>query len=65
MTYVKGWGSLGGPNEVKVALSDGGEQTIQAKNIMIATGSDASSVPGLEIDEQRCAPAASCAVNSW
>ena len=45
---------MAGPNEVKVALSEGGEATIQTKNIMIATGSDSSSVPGLEIDEQRC-----------
>lgn len=49
-----------GPNEVKVSLSDGGEQTINTKNIMIATGSDSSSVPGLEIDEKKCATYTSC-----
>lgn len=51
--YVKGWGSLAGPNEVKVNLSDGGEQTISTKNIIIATGSDAATVPGLVIDEKK------------
>ena len=45
-----------GPNEVKVNLADGGEQTISTKNIMIATGSDASTVPGLVIDEKKCGP---------
>lgn len=49
--FTRGFGA--GPNEVKVNLSDGGEQTISTKNIMIATGSDASSVPGLVIDEKK------------
>lgn len=51
--YVKGWGSFVSPTEIKVALSDGGEETISTKNVMIATGSAPSSVPGLEIDEER------------
>jgi hypothetical protein len=46
---------VSGPNEVHVELSDGGQQKIQTKNVMIATGSDVSSLPGLEIDEKRCA----------
>jgi len=52
VTYVKGWGSLASPHEVKVALSDGGEQTIATKNILLATGSDYSTLPGLDIDEE-------------
>lgn len=52
---MKGWGSLAGQNEVKVNLLDGGETTLSAKNILIATGSDISSIPGLTIDEERCA----------
>lgn len=51
--YVKGWGSFVSPTEVKVALSDGGEETISTKNVMIATGSEPSSIPGLDIDEDR------------
>lgn len=49
-----------GPNEVKVNLVDGGEQTISTKNVMIATGSDVSTVPGLNIDEKKYASTASC-----
>jgi hypothetical protein len=54
VTWVKGWGSLAGPNEVKVKLTEGGEQIIRTKNIMIATGSEVVSLPGVEIDEKRC-----------
>lgn len=53
--YVKGWGSFVSPTEVKVALSDGGEEIISTKNVMIATGSEPSTIPGLVIDEDRCA----------
>lgn len=51
--YIKGAGSFVSENEVKVALNDGGETTIRGKNILIATGSEASPFPGLEIDEKR------------
>jgi pyruvate/2-oxoglutarate dehydrogenase complex dihydrolipoamide dehydrogenase (E3) component len=53
---VKGYGSFKSAHEVNVNLSDGsGETTLQAKNIIIATGSEPSSVPGLTIDEDKCA----------
>lgn len=51
--YVKGWGSLKGPNEVEVALLDGSKTSISTKNIMIATGSEVSPLPGITIDEDR------------
>merc|ERR1712232_1466351 len=41
-----------GPNAVQVKLNAGGEQTIAAKNIMLATGSDVVSLPGIELDEK-------------
>lgn len=47
--YVKGFGKIVGPNTVEVALSDGGKKTIQAKNIIIATGSDVASPPFLKV----------------
>lgn len=50
--YVQGHATLKGPNSVSVALNGGGEQVIQAKNIMLATGSDVISLPGLELDEE-------------
>ena len=53
--YVKGWGKLTGPKEVEVALLDGGSTTISTKNVIIATGSEVSPLPGIEIDEERCA----------
>jgi dihydrolipoamide dehydrogenase len=51
--YVKGWGSFTDKNTVKVALADGGEQSLATKNVIIATGSEPSSIPGVEIDEDR------------
>ncbi|EKD15104.1 uncharacterized protein L3040_003695 [Drepanopeziza brunnea f. sp. 'multigermtubi'] len=53
VTYVKGTAAFSGEHEVKVNLSEGGEQTILGKNILIATGSEATPFPGLEIDEKR------------
>ena len=51
--YIKGTGAFAGENEVKVNLVDGGEQTLRAKNIIIATGSEATPFPGLTIDEKK------------
>ncbi|KAF8449666.1 hypothetical protein BGX38DRAFT_1092681 [Terfezia claveryi] len=52
--YVKGTGTIVGEHEIKVAPIDGGEpKTLRAKNIIIATGSEATPFPGLEIDEKR------------
>jgi dihydrolipoyl dehydrogenase len=53
VTYVKGTGRITGPKEVSVALTGGGEQKIATENILIATGSDVMSLPGIEIDEER------------
>lgn len=55
VTYVKGWGKLGaaGSGSVDVALSDGsGSETLQAKNVLLATGSAVAELPGVPIDEQ-------------
>ncbi|KAI9797894.1 MAG: dihydrolipoamide dehydrogenase precursor [Piccolia ochrophora] len=51
--YIQGTGTLTGEHEVKVNLIKGGEQTIRAKNIFIATGSEATPFPGLSIDEKK------------
>lgn len=51
--YLKGTGSFLTENDVKVELNDGGETTVRGKNILIATGSEATPFPGLEIDEKR------------
>jgi dihydrolipoamide dehydrogenase len=46
VTWIKGWASIPAPGQVKV-----GDEVHSAKNIVIATGSEASSLPGVEIDE--------------
>ena len=51
--YIKGAGSFASPNTLNIALNDGGETQIEAKNIIIATGSEVSPFPGIEIDEER------------
>lgn len=51
--YIKGTASFTGEHEVKVSLTDGGEKSFLAKNIIIATGSEATPFPGLTIDEKR------------
>jgi dihydrolipoamide dehydrogenase len=47
VTWLKGWGTIPAPGQVKV-----GDEVHTAKNMVIATGSEASSLPGVEIDEQ-------------
>ncbi|ETS02664.1 dihydrolipoyl dehydrogenase [Trichoderma reesei RUT C-30] len=51
--YIKGTGSFINENEIKVQLNDGGESVLRGKNILIATGSEATPFPGLQIDEKR------------
>jgi len=46
--WLKGWGTITGKGEVQV-----GDQTHQARHIVIATGSAAASLPGVEVDEKR------------
>lgn len=51
--YVKGTGSFIDAHTVGVNLVDGGETQLKAKNIIVATGSESTPFPGLEIDEKR------------
>jgi dihydrolipoamide dehydrogenase len=48
-----GTGIIKKPGEVEVTAADGSKQLLQTKNIVIATGSDVMSLPGLEIDEKQ------------
>ncbi len=45
--WLKGWASIPGPGKVKV-----GDAVHETRNIVIATGSDSSSLPGVEVDEE-------------
>ena len=43
-------GSLTGPNSVGVTLNDGGSESLQTKNIVIATGSEVTPLPPVPVD---------------
>ncbi|WP_394239211.1 dihydrolipoyl dehydrogenase [Pseudomonas anguilliseptica] len=51
--WIKGWGRLNGPGKVTVTLVDGSVRELQAKDIVIATGSEPTPLPGVTIDNQR------------
>lgn len=51
--YIKGTGSFADEHTLSVNLNDGGETSVRGKNIIIATGSEATPFPGLTIDEKR------------
>ncbi len=51
--YVKGFGRIAGAGKVEVAGADGAKQTLETKNILIATGSVPTPLPGIDIDEER------------
>jgi dihydrolipoamide dehydrogenase len=51
--YKIGTGALVEPGKVKVSLNAGGEGTLAAKNIVIATGSDHVDLPTVAVDEKR------------
>jgi dihydrolipoamide dehydrogenase len=46
-------GEASRPHKVEVALTAGGTRTIEAKNIIIATGARARSLPGITLDDKR------------
>ena len=53
ITAFHGTASLMGGGKVKVALADGGDNVLEAANIVLATGSRSAELPGIEIDEER------------
>ena len=46
ITWIKGYGSIPAPGKVQV-----GDEVHEAKNIVIATGSEPSTLPGVTVDE--------------
>lgn len=52
--YMKGWGKFSGPKSVEIDMNDGTKEEITFKNVIIATGSEPSSLPAgmLDIDEE-------------
>ena len=52
VTYFKGYGSILDKNKISIKSSDD-EKIIETKNIVISTGSEAVSLPGVEFDEEK------------
>ena len=53
VTYFKGYGSFKSQNEILIKDNENKETIIESEKTIIATGSVATSLPGIEIDEQK------------
>eukprot|EP01127_Copromyxa_protea_P006750 TRINITY_DN1673_c0_g1_i2.p1 TRINITY_DN1673_c0_g1~~TRINITY_DN1673_c0_g1_i2.p1 ORF type:complete len:444 (-),score=133.29 TRINITY_DN1673_c0_g1_i2:41-1372(-) len=54
VVYEKGTGKILAADKVEVKTNDGTTKVVTTKNIVIATGSEVASLPGLTIDEETC-----------
>jgi dihydrolipoamide dehydrogenase len=50
---IEGAATVTAPGQIEVALLAGGTRILTAKNIVIATGSEVTPLPGIEVDETR------------
>jgi dihydrolipoamide dehydrogenase len=53
ITVIKGHGRIAGKGKVEVTGEDGAKQTLDTKNIIIATGSVPKSLPNVQVDHKR------------
>lgn len=53
ITVLEGVGSFEDATHVKVTKGDGSSETVEAKNVIIATGSKPASLPFINIDKER------------
>ena len=53
INYIKGIGSLVDKNKISITDNQGSKKTIESKNIIISTGSEATPLPGIEFDEKQ------------
>lgn len=51
--YIKGAASFESSSRLSVDLLDGGQLEVEGKNIIIATGSEVTPFPGIDIDEEQ------------
>ena len=51
--WIKGAGKIAGPGKVEVTGADGKTMALEARNIVIATGSEPTPLPGVTVDQQR------------
>ena len=49
---MAGWGKFTSPHDINVELNYGGNDSVTAKNIIIATGSNPNALPDLPLDEK-------------
>ncbi len=49
--WIKGRGRIAGPGKVEVTGADGAKSMLDAKNIVIATGSEPAGLPGVVVDQ--------------
>lgn len=52
ITHLNGWGTISGPNQVQAKMKDGSVETVNTKYMIIASGSEVTPFPGIEIDEE-------------
>ena len=52
VSYIEGAGKFLDKNTIEVTKSDGSKEKISAKNFIIATGSEVTKLPGVDIDEK-------------
>lgn len=52
VNLIKGHGKITGNNQVTALKPDGSSEVVNTKNILIATGSEVTPFPGIEIDEE-------------
>ncbi|MEE9301421.1 MAG: dihydrolipoyl dehydrogenase [Alphaproteobacteria bacterium] len=53
VAHIRGTARLTGRREIMVSRSEGDSETVNASNIVIATGSESMPFPGVAIDEER------------
>ena len=51
--WIKGTGRIAGPGKVEVTAEDSSVTALEAKDIVIATGSEPSPLPGVAVDQKR------------
>ena len=51
--WIQGSGKVTGPGKVQVTDADGKTSTLRADSIVIATGSESTPLPGVEVDEKK------------
>ncbi len=51
--WIRGSGKIAAAGKVEVTAADGAVSTLDAKNIVIATGSEPSGLPGVTVDQKR------------